>query len=55
MPNERILKKILENGLRLQKERRDKQEKALAVRGVNPKESDSVVASPWVPPCPPLF
>jgi len=53
MPNERILKKMLENGLRLKKERQDKQEKVLVVKGINPKESDSVVASSWVPPCPP--
>jgi hypothetical protein len=56
MPNERILKKMLENGLRLQEERRNKQKEVLAGRSAIFKESDDTTVCPWTPPCfPPLF
>ncbi len=53
MPNEKILKKMLENGLRLKEERKNKQKEILAFKGANSKEKDSMVASIWTPPCPP--
>lgn len=56
MPNERILKKMLENGLRLQEERKNKQKEILPSKGTNPKENDDVVVCSWTPPCiPPIF
>lgn len=53
MPNERILKKMLENGLRLKEERKNKQKEILTFKGANFKESDNMVASTCIPPCPP--
>ena len=53
MPNEKILKKMLENGLRLQEERKNKQKEILTFKGANSKESDNIMAPIWTPPCPP--